>query len=291
MMQFAEGMQEALRVGETFATDDEAAAFWNADAPSVPVDDLVIPGAAGQEQRARLYRGRSNGPVLLYIHGGGWAGGSVALNESSARGIALESGWNVLGISYRLAPDHPFPAGLDDCRAAVDWLRTEGGALGLDTREIALGGASAGANLAMATTLALPMDSFAGLVLFYGVLGSDFTTESYRTYQNGPGLTRERMVDLFAMYDPDRKRDVDPLIAPLLSDHLSRMPPACLIAAQHDVLLDDSRAMAEAFAKAGVRHELHIEPGVTHGFINRGRLVPAARACITRAATFLKHLK
>ena len=291
MMRFAPGMEEALRKGDLFSSDEEAARFWSMDAPDVPFEETAFRGGNGQTQPARLYRGGADAPALLYIHGGGWCGGSIDLNDPATRGICAESGWNVFSISYRLAPEHPYPAALEDCLAAVRWLRTEGATLGLRPGPIALGGASAGANLAMAASLALGGRDVAALVLFYGVYGHDLNTDSYRAYRNGPGLTRARMVEIFEMYDPGRRRERDPLIAPLSATDLARTPPACLIAAEHDVLLDDSRRMAAALAEAGAPHSFHVEPGVTHGFINRGRLVPAARASVSRAASFLKDLK
>lgn len=289
-MQLAQGMKEAIDIGATFRSDDEAAAYWSEGAASVPFEDLTLVGAAGQAQAARLYRGPSGGPVLIYIHGGGWAGGSIALNHASACGLAAHSGWNVLAISYRLAPQHPYPAGLDDCQAAFDWLTENGIDHGLSPDRIAVGGASAGANLAMALALRLPAGAFDGLLLFYGVLAADLGSATYETYKDGPGLTRARMADLFAMYDPEGHRNSDPLITPVLSDRLPEMPPTCLIAAEHDVLRADTEQMATRLRKAGVTTRLHTEPGVTHGFINRGRLVPAATACIRRAARFLSNL-
>lgn len=291
MIRFAPGMEEALRQGDLFSSDDEAARFWSVDAPDVPYEETTYTGGARQPQRARLYRGDADAPTLLYIHGGGWCGGSIDLNDPATRGICSESSWNVFSISYRLAPAHPYPAGLEDCLAAFRWLQDAGATLGLRPGPIALGGASAGANLAMAASLALEAQDVAALVLFFGVYGHDLNTDSYRAYRNGPGLTRARMVEMFEMYDPEHRRERDPLIAPLNATDLARTPPACLIAAEHDVLLDDSRRMAAALAEAGTPHAFHVEPGVTHGFINRGRLVPAARASVSRAASFLKDLK
>ena len=290
-MKFASGMEEAIRVGETFADDVEAAAYWCDGTPDVPFEDVTYAGAEDQPQRARLYRGSPDAPVLLFIHGGGCAGGSIELHEPASKGLVQESGWNVLSISYRLAPKHPYPAGLNDCVAAYHWLQSNGADFGLTTDQVALGGASAGANLAIAATLALPAGSAAGLVLYYGVFGGQTDTASYLTYQNGPGLTQARMAELFGMYDPDLRRLDDPLLTPLLSNDLAKLPASCLIAAEHDVLLEDSRMMFTALQMAGVDASLHVEPGVTHGFINRGRLVPAADACISRAAQFMKTLQ
>ncbi|MGR6468894.1 alpha/beta hydrolase [Rhizobium sp. PAMB 3182] len=290
MMAFAPGMAEVLAEDARLSPlgDAATAAFWAEGARDVTdIRDLTFEGAAGQAQSARLYRSREGQtPVLLYIHGGGWSGGSIALNERAARELAAESGWSVLSISYRLAPAHPFPAGLDDCRQALAWLRREGPALDLDTDRIAVGGTSAGANLAMATALAEKQQGLAKLLLFYGVFGADFSTPSYERFAAGPGLTRERMRHLFSLYDPQGQRDREPLITPLLAD-LAGLPPALLIAAECDVLCSDSERMADALTRACVETSLHIEPGVTHGFINRGRLLPAATAALHRAAGFL----
>ncbi|MDF0597283.1 alpha/beta hydrolase [Psychromarinibacter halotolerans] len=269
---------------------DATAAFWSDGAPEVAgVKDLFYPGAAGQQQAARLYRGAAgaDAPVLLYLHGGGWNGGSIALNEAACRALAAESGWSVLSVSYRLAPAHPYPAGLNDAQAALGWLAENGAALGLDPGRIAIGGASAGANLALACALSRPGATI-GMLLVYGVYDRDFSRESYDRYGEGPGLTKVRMTELFAMYAPDA--GTDPLVVPLHSDALSALPPACLIAAELDVLADENADMAAALRGAGVDTDYHQEPGVTHGFINRGRLLPAARACLTRGADFLKRL-
>lgn len=292
-MKFAKGMKEAMSVSQDFADDAEAAEFWKVGAADVPSRDLHYPGAGGQSQAARLYIGKEQGiaPVLLYIHGGGWTGGSIDLNDRAARNIAKDSGWNVLSISYRLAPEHPYPAGLNDCRAALQWLSQNYGDLDVDPSKIVIGGTSAGANLAITTALSEEASNLFGLLLFYGVFGCNFGTESYRAFADGPGLTRARMQDLFDMYDGDAQRTVDPFISPILSDDLAGLPPTYVMAAEHDVLLDDSRAMAGALEAAEVPVQFHIELGVTHGFVNRGRLVPAGDAALRRAAAFLKDLE
>lgn len=288
----AEGMQQALAVGDRLkAAGDIAAeaAYWAEGAPDVPVRDLAWPGAAHQAQAARLYRGSRGAPApfVLYIHGGGWVGGSIALNEPLCRALAAESGWSVLSVSYRLAPDHRYPAALSDIRAAMDWLAREGGALGLDAARMVLAGASAGANLAMAAAFARP-GAASGLLLYYGVYDRDFGRESYRRHAGGPGITAARMREIFDLYAPDAGKD--PLVVPLHAPDLSGLPASCLIAAGIDVLLDENAAMAARLNAAGVACEFHVEPGVTHGFINRGRHVPAASACLTRGAEFLKRL-
>ncbi len=291
-MLFASGMKEAIEKHASFADQAEAAAYWASGAEDVMRHDFTYIGADGQPQEARLYSSNQSAgaPVLLYIHGGGWTGGSIIANEWSACSIAASSGWNVLSISYRLSPEHPFPAGLNDCYAALTWLREAGSELGLDINRVALGGASAGANLALATALMDEPDQLMGLLLFYGVFGCDFNTESYLNYADGPGLTRARMQELFELYDPGGLRNTTPKISPLLSGQLSGLPSSLLIAAEHDVLLDDSKSMSKALTESGAATQFYIELGVTHGYINRGRMVPSANLSLARAAKFLDEL-
>ncbi|KUF11545.1 alpha/beta hydrolase [Pseudoponticoccus marisrubri] len=300
MSGLAEGMREAMQVAEGFADPDAAADFWAVGSVDAETCNLVYPGADGVDRAARLYRRAkfrernlqipstefvpAEGALLLFIHGGGWTGGSIALNERACRALAVQSGATVISLSYRLAPAHPFPAALEDIRAGLHWL-LRGGA-GVAAGRIALAGASAGGNLALATALSAPEVPLAALLLFYPVTDDDFDSDSYRRHAEGFGLTRARMQALFAAYDPGGRHRQDPRVVPLRGD-LSRLPPVGLFAAERDVLADDSRKLAAALAAAGVPHHLHVEPGVTHGFINRGRLIPAADACLSRAARWL----
>jgi acetyl esterase len=284
------GMAESNALAETLSPDD-AAAYWSEGQEPCETRDLAYPGGAGQPQAARHYRGGDRG-VLLFVHGGGWSGGSIALKERTCRRIAARSGWDVVSVSYRLAPAHPYPAGLDDVRAAVAWLRAGGAGIAAD--RLALGGDSAGGNLALAAALAGARD-LAALVLVYGVFGTDFDSDSYRRFATGFGFTRARMMDLYDLYDPEGLRTTDPCLVPMLaSDEALRaaIPPATLfLAAECDVLADDTRAMFARFKALGARASLHVEPGVTHGFLNRGRMVPQGDAALDRIASFLDALE
>ncbi len=138
----------------------EGASFWNEGLPDVPVEGHLVDGVA-----VNLYRPTADAraPTLLYVHGGGWAVGSVTQNEPAIRALALGSGWNVAALTYRLAPEHPFPAGLEDCVTVAGWLAASGRAWGVS-------GTSAGANLAIATALARRHNPGpSAMVLFYGV--------------------------------------------------------------------------------------------------------------------------
>lgn len=274
------GMPPPADLAEERRRGVEAAAFWNEGLPEIAVEGHRIDGVA-----VNLYRPTTNpdAPTLLYIHGGGWAVGSVAQNEPAIRALALGSGWNVAALTYRLAPEHPYPAGLDDCLTVADWLAASG-------RPWAVSGTSAGANLAIAAALARrDAPGLSAMVLFYGVFGADLDTSSYAAFGDGRfGLSRERMANFFAMYDPAGARSHDPLITPLLGD-LAGLPPTWLVAAGLDVLHDDTMAMHRKLQAAGVETRLRVEPGCVHGFVNRGRIVRAARDSLAEAATFLRE--
>ncbi len=290
----AEGMQAVLAEEARLATLTQADAeqFWMEGAADMQaIEDYFYPGAGNQQQRLRLYRATPDvRPVLIYIHGGGWIGGSIELNESAARALAAQSGRHVVSISYRFAPEHPYPAALSDCIAAVDWLKSDRTPVELsqylNLQHIAIGGASAGANLALSTALSLPLNAFDALILFYGVFDDDMTVQSYTQYPQGPGMTRARMEMLLENYDPDYHRRTDPTVLPLHAD-FKGLPDTVVAAAEIDVLRSENEVLAERLQASGVSVTHWIEPGVTHGYINRGRLLPGARDTLTRAATAL----
>lgn len=293
-LKMANGMQEVLAEEARLAELDVAAAeqFWmQGGAEMHAVEDFLYTGAGGQEQRLRLYRATpGKRPVLIYIHGGAWIGGSIELNDSAVRALAAQSGRHVVSISYRFAPEHPYPAALSDCVAAYNWITSATapdeltGELNL--QKIAIAGASAGANLALASALSLPLKTFDALVLFYGVFNDDMSVGSYQQFQNGPGLTRARMEMAFKAYDPEGKRANEPLITPMHAD-LTGLPPTVVAAAEIDVLRSENELFAERLRTTGVEVTHWVESGVTHGFINRGRMLPGARDTLARAAQAL----
>jgi len=290
-VKLAQGMEQVLAEEARLAPlgPDAAARFWaEKGADLYSVADFNYTGAAGQLQRLRLYRASNDTrPTLIYIHGGGWVEGSIELNDSAARALAAQSGRHVVSISYRFAPEHPYPAALTDCMAAVECLKSGQVANELtehlDLQSLAIGGASAGANLALATALSLPRETFDTLVLFYGVFDDDMSVPSYAEHPDGPGITRARIEHIFKAYDPDLRRRTDPLITPLNAD-LQGMPRTIIAAAEIDVLRSENEKLAQRLEDTGVSVTAWVEPGVTHGFINRGRLLPGARNSLARAA-------
>jgi acetyl esterase len=283
------GLPPPADLDEERARGKANAAFWNEGLPEVA--SIETHTAEGRVP-LHLFKPDRPGPlpVVVYVHGGGWAVGSVVQNEPVIRTLATRAGWAVLAPTYRLAPEHPYPAGLEDVIATIRWLTEHGHSYGLDPARVVLSGTSAGANLALAAAVSGKLDPLTGLLLFYGVYGADLGTTSYRCFADGRyGLPRERMAHYFDLYDPAGKRTSDPLIQPLLAD-LEGLPPTWLLAAGLDVLRDDTLALHEKLIDAGVPVTLRFEPGVVHGFINRGRIVRAARQSLAAAADFLSSL-
>lgn len=283
----------------TFEGDREQIAkfapFWNEGAPEIEtVLPLTIEGARGPLQ-ARLYKnGSEPTPVALFMHGGGFVRGSLDHCDSICRILAADSGLAIVSTEYSLAPEHRYPAALEDIDRVLDWVFASAGGLGLDATRISVAGGSAGANLAMAVTLkrrdagrTLPI----GMALFYGVYDIMNTdTESYRLFGSGKfGMSKARVEHYIRAVVPDGTSRFDPYLSPLHAD-LKGLPPVWMGVAELDVLRDEQLEMARRLGAAGVSVDLQRYDGLIHGFANRARLVPRADAAIREAAKFLAAL-
>lgn len=278
-----------MPVAEVRALSDAGYIAWNSGAPAVPVHTFTIPGAP-HPMRARLFYpvegDVANGkplPLIVYVHGGGWTFGSVDTHDGIMRTLAIATGAAVLGFDYRLAPEYPFPAPLNDTLAAITYALS--GELGpaVDVRRWALAGDSAGANLALAAMLArrnageaLP----AVAALFYGCYALDFDTESYRQFGEGYLLTRAGMRWYWRNYIGDVFDTSDTLAVPLDTD-LAGLPPLYLTSAGLDPLAEDTRRLARRLAAASVAHRHDHAPGVVHGCLRMSRSLGAAQRMFT----------
>lgn len=258
-------------------------------APLARVQDLSVPGPAGPLP-ARLYApSHARLPVLLYLHGGGFVVGGLETHDSLCRQLALRSGGAVLALDYRLAPEHPFPAAVDDSWAALHWLAGPGAAaLGLDGARLAVGGDSAGGTLAAVAALHA-RDT--GLPLALQLLITPGTTayadtESHRRFAHGFLLDAEMVAWFFNHYLPPERR-TDWRFAPLLADDVDDVAPACVVLAECDPLVDEGLAYADRLRAAGVPVTLELARGVTHDFIKLGRQIPEALAAQAAAAAAL----
>jgi acetyl esterase len=241
--------------------------------PRLPVraEHRTVAGAAGP-LGARLYVPAAEpapGPLLVYYHGGGWVEGSVATHDPACRLLAHLSGIRVLSVDYRLAPEHPFPAAADDATAAFADVARNAATYGADPQRLAVGGDSAGGNLAAVTALALRGEARAPafqLLLYPGV---DMIRRHPSRLAFGTGflLTEENMTFYEDSYVPDRARRSDPRVSPLLAPDLSGLPPAHVATALADPLRDEGEAYAERLRAAGVPVGLQRHPQI-HGFFN-----------------------
>jgi acetyl esterase len=268
--------------------------YWNEIKPEMAVvEDFAIPGPAGAIP-VRLYKPADlpGLPVLLFAHGGGYVVGSLDSHDRICRLLAERSGAAVLSIGYRLAPEHKFPAAIEDMRAALDWLRAAGANRGLDQSRVAIGGDSAGANITLATALerkSVGEFPFSGLALIYGVY-DNVETASRRQF-GGPafGLPNTAMKWFDAAYSRDDKDEADPLRHPGKATDFSGLPPCHIAIAGCDPLSDDSRNLTAKFQESGVDVGVIEYPGVLHGFLHMSRMLPAADQAVTDCATAVSH--
>jgi acetyl esterase len=244
------------------------------------VEDVVLPGGAeGVRLAARVYApSHERLPVLLWLHGGGFTIGGIETHDSLCRQLALRSGAAVVSLDYRLAPEHRFPAAVDDAWAAMRWLAAEGASLGLDGTRLAVGGDSAGGTLAAASAIhardiGLPL---ALQLLVTPGAAACADTPSHRAYASGYLLEAADIEWFFGHYIDDADRG-DWRFAPLAADDLDGVAPALLVLAECDALIDEGLAYADRLRMAGVAVDLELIRGVTHDFIKLGRAIPEAR--------------
>jgi acetyl esterase len=284
---------ESMTAADARAEAEVRNAYWNEDPPALAdVRMLTIAGPRGQ-LRLRLYAPPGGGrgrPCVLYIHGGGWVICSLETHDGICRRLALAGGFMVASVDYGLAPEHPYPHGLGDCLAAIRWLAEHGAAEGVDPTRLALAGDSAGANLALASCIALrdqgtPLVRAAALV--YGVFSADNDSPSHVAFGDGRYiLSTPAMAWFWDHYVKDPARRGDPLAAPLNAE-LRGLPPLYVSAAELDPLRDDSERLARRLVDAGVDHDFRLWRGVTHACFGMSRRLAAARGFIDETASFL----
>jgi acetyl esterase len=256
--------------------------------------EIAIPGRRG-DVRARLYvpeRADALSPGLLFLHGGGFVIGNPETHDRLARELAHGTGMRVISLDYALAPEHPFPAGLDDCVDAARWLGENGRRLGIDPRRLVIGGDSAGANLSAATALRLRDEgrgpALAAALLIYGRFAEGDTPSIVAWGDRDLVLSRTVMDWFDAHYTGGRVRPGDPYLSPLVAGDLSRFPPAVLVCGTLDPLLSDSQLFAAALEKAGVPVELHVYDDGIHAFVQMPMLDMAGDA-IGKLCTFAQR--
>ncbi|MEO8972762.1 MAG: alpha/beta hydrolase [Ktedonobacteraceae bacterium] len=242
--------------------------------PVKSVEDRKIPGSGGSIP-VRIYTPDGEGPlpILMYFHGGGWVLCNLDTHDSICRSLANLVGCIVVSVDYRLAPEHKYPAAVEDCYAATGWIAQNATALGGDSTRIAVGGDSAGGNLAAVVTLIARDENGPSLMfqlLIYPV--TDYYvpgTPSYIENQEGYLLTREDMIWYFGQYLSNQDEAQDPHVSPLKAPDLSHLPPAMVITAEFDLLRDEGEAYAQRLQEAGVPVILKRYNGLIHGLFGK----------------------
>lgn len=275
-----------LPPAEGRALAEAASRRWNTGLPRM-ARELIVETAGGRRAHVFLPEGDDGARAILFIHGGGWAFCSAATHEGAARQLAEAAGAAVVTFDYRLAPEHRYPAGLEDCLAI--WAGRE--AI-LPGRRWSVAGDSAGANLAVALMIRRPDDLPAAGLLFYGVYDADFASPSYAEIAEGPGLTRDKMRRYWDFYADAADRAGDPCLTPARAPDavLAGLPPLYLNAAEIDPLRSDSEALAARLAAIGHPHTYDLVPGVVHGFMQMSLWLPQSAAAYTRAGEVFRAI-
>jgi acetyl esterase len=244
----------------------------------------------------RLYRGleteqRALLPALIYFHGGGWVFGDLDSHDGICRLIANAAGIAVVSVDYRLAPEHKFPAAVEDSIAATEWVAANAAALGLDANRLAVGGDSAGGNLAAVVALAVRDRGGPALrfqLLLYPAVDLTFALDSHRRITDGLPLTHATMCWFRDLYLHNESEQRDWRASPLHAADLGGLPPAYVLTVGFDPLASEGEAFVNALAKAGVAAEHHHLERQMHGFLTMGRLIAAADGATRAAAAALR---
>ena len=263
-----------------------------------PVEDVAavtdhrVP-VAGGEITVRVYApaGRGPHPVLVFYHGGGWVIGDLYTHDGICRSIVNAAGCAVASVDYRLAPEFKYPVAVDDSYAGLQWVVAHAARLGLDPARVAVGGDSAGGNLAAVMALRARERHGPRLllqVLVYPVTNFDFDTVSYRENATGYVLTTEDMRWFWRHYLTREEQGREPGASPLRAASLADLPPALVLTAGCDPLRDEGDASAARLRDTGVQVTLTQYPGMFHGFLRMTRILDQARAALGEVAGALR---
>jgi acetyl esterase len=231
--------------------------------------------------------------VLVYFHGGAFFLGSLDTHDHVARALAKETGFKVISVGYRLAPEAAFPAGLEDCYGVVRWAAEQGESLGWDGKNLAIAGDSSGGNFVAAVAAKAHDDGFDGVthqIMFYPSLDLDFDASRYPSMREnavGYGLETAGLSPFNSFYLDGGADPADPLVSPLKRGDLSGLPPALIITAEHDPLRDEGELYGQRLKEAGVHATVSRYAGANHGFVQNFAWIPEFYRAFAETGEFL----
>lgn len=252
----------------------------------IPVNNHQIP--------IRVYRPKGKtvqkSSAIIYIHGGWFIAGGYETHDAVVRKLANKTESVVVFIDYRLAPEHPFPAGLNDCLDAIQWVVENAESLGIDQNQIGIIGDSAGGGLSTAVSTQIG-DLFNFQVLIYPAVDNQLNTKTWETYENGPVLNKQGGIEAWNWYLPKEEIN-NPLAVPILIKDFKKTPPTLIIIAEHDPLADDATRLAENMKNAGISIKSSFYKDMVHGFMHMGEILDETQFAIDEMADFAQlHLK
>jgi len=258
------------------------------------IEDIRIPGPAG-EIPARVYSASAATtplPAVVYFHGGGWVQGDLETHHGLCARLAKHAGVLVVAVDYRLAPEHKFPAAVDDCLAAYRWARAKGRDVGADPARVAVAGDSAGGNLSatvsqLAESEGSPVPTCQ--VLIYPAVDFSLDTASHREMVEGHVIPRERVVWYMQQYLRNDADKTDLRASPLRASSLKGQPPALIVTAGFDPLRDEGRAYGDRLREAGVDVVYREYPGQIHAFVSLTKAIPQGMAATLEVAEYLRR--
>lgn len=263
----------------------------------VKIENRLIPVKKDAEINVRVYTPEGQGPfpLFVYYHGGGWVLGDLETSDLSCQLFANLTGRIVVSVDYRLAPENKFPVPVEDSYEALKWVSENASAINGDASDLAVGGDSAGGNLATVVSLISKEQlgpAISAQVLIYPVTSFSFDTNSYQEFQKGFGLDRDLMKWFANHYIQNEKEKHNKYAAPLMADDLRDLPKAFIITVENDVLRDEGMAYAMRLKEDGVEVNTFCEPGLVHGYFTNMTIFPERiEATISRISQFLSKSK
>lgn len=236
----------------------------------------------------RIYRPKGKeiqqSSAIIYIHGGWFIAGGYETHDAVVRKLANKTGSVVIFIDYRLAPEHPFPAGLNDCIDGVKWIFENAESLGIDPDQVGIIGDSAGGALSTAVSTQLGKQ-LKFQVLIYPAVDNQLNSKTWETYENGPVLNKQGGIEAWAGYLPEEEKG-NPLAIPVLIKDFKETPPTFIILAEHDPLLDDGKQLSENMKNAGIVLTTSFYKDMVHGFMHMGELLEEVQSAVDEIASF-----